>query len=167
MPSQCCCNGAFETPDTFLLVPRPSPLLLCNFTYKPRWNLSCTGRIWKPSLTGFKIIHWMYKLKFHFVNGSCLKCFCLHWLHSIQQTFCLSHFPKTFWNYVGRRKLFTTHSQKFRAVTPCEAWRNAAICSVLIYRKMYGNDRLINRWRDKGGWVSLSPSKVLSLWQYL
>ena len=96
VPSQCCCNGAFETPDTFLLVPRPSPPLLCNFTYKPRWNLGCTGRIWKPSLAGFKIIRWMYKLKFHFVNGSCFKCFCLHRLHSLQQTFCLCHLPKTF-----------------------------------------------------------------------
>ena len=24
VPSQCCCNEAFKTPDTFLLVPRPS-----------------------------------------------------------------------------------------------------------------------------------------------
>ena len=31
MPSQCCSNEVFETPDTFLLVPRPSTPPLCNF----------------------------------------------------------------------------------------------------------------------------------------
>ena len=36
--SQCCCNEdneTFETPDTFLLVPRPSAPPLCNFTQAP------------------------------------------------------------------------------------------------------------------------------------
>ena len=32
---QHCCNEAFETSDTFLLVPRPSAPLLCNFMLAP------------------------------------------------------------------------------------------------------------------------------------
>ena len=34
-PSQRCCNEEFETPDTFLLVPRPSAPPLSNFTLAP------------------------------------------------------------------------------------------------------------------------------------
>ena len=44
-----------KIPDTFPLVPRPTAPLLCNFM----------------------LTMLMYVLKFHFVNGSCFKCFCL------------------------------------------------------------------------------------------
>ena len=86
VPSQCCCIEAFETPDTFLLSPRPSMPPLCNFTQaslKLQWtNLKAFfNRFYKTSLNV------QVKISFHEWE---LCQVLLSWLHSLQYTFCLS-----------------------------------------------------------------------------
>ena len=57
----------------------------------------------------------MYKLKFHFVNGSCFKCFCLGYIlltvHILSFWFT-NEIPKTFENY-GRLKALHKTSLNF------------------------------------------------------
>ena len=64
--------------------------------------------------------------------------------HLRRHHFLHLHSTKTYIS-LNKRKIFPKekrhssllwHSHKFRAVTPCEAWRNTAMCSVFIHMEM-------------------------------
>ena len=130
-PSQRCCNEEFETPDTFLLVPRPSAPPLSNFTLAPLKS-STTHALDESvaglNLAGFKESRWMLNVEISF-----------SWMGAVSSAYVLATFSSahilsfrftnksltTFWNYGARRKLFPTRVWSFlpQQIRTTGSWR--------------------------------------------